>query len=583
MYLSILKNKLVYSIKFFPIVLFTFVSVFAYPGEKLALIIAVGNYPANSGWCNLSSANDARLMRVLLRKQGFQDKNITTIKDEKATKTNILKALDMLISQSNKSDVVVFHFSGHGQQITDLNGDEPDGYDEALITYDALKTPSGTYKGKCHLIDDELNSYLNRLRKKVGTNGDIIFFLDACHSGTATRGVDNNNIYRGASTKFDLIPPKENSAENNQTFDEQTNFQERGLEELSPYAIFSASGQQELNLEIKDNNNVGYGSLTFALGKVLGNNVEKLTYTGLFDLVRNEMWAQFGGKHQQSPQLEGLPNRTIFAGQAVLIPPHCRVLRQVNSQKVVVDVGELNNLTIGSEICFYPINTINPKNTTLLAKGIVKSVGLAESDVFFNSDVEKIKLKDAWGFVTRFQSKKSNVNDTRADILRRVSASDASLNVTFELVDSKTEKVIPFNHPFKIGDSYLLRISNNGYIDAFFQLIDIWPDNQIRLVFDVTKHTPNDLFIKAGKTKVFNNPPIRMTNPTGVEMFKLVASEKQLDLSPITTKLPVKNRGSIPTGLEQMISDLFETGNKRGKYSYNKINIFTRIFTIYEK
>lgn len=571
------------SLKSFFLVLFAVVSAFTYAGEKRALIIAIGNYPESSGWHKLSSANDARLMRILMLQQGFQDRNIITLADKKATKTNIQKALENLIAQSDKSDVVVFHFSGHGQQITDLNGDEMDGYDESLIPFDALKTPSETYNGNNHLLDDELNGYLNRLRKKIGTNGDVIFFLDACHSGTATRGLDDNAIYRGTPEKFDLKPPVKNSAEKIQAFDEQANFQERGVVELSPYAIFSASGQQELNLEIRDQNNTGYGSLTFALGKVLTNHVKKLTYSGLFDLLRNEMWAQFGGKHQQNPQLEGQPNRMLFGGKSVLIPPHCRFLQQVNSQKVLVDVGELNGLTIGSEISFYPINSVNPEGATLLAKGIVKRVGLVESEVSFNSVVEKMKLKDAWGFVTRYQSSKTNINDMRAEILRRVSASEATLNLTFELVDPRTKQAIPLSRRFKIGDSYLLRISNNGSTDAFFQIIDIWPDNQIKLVFDVTKHSPNDLYIKAGQSKVFNNPPIRMTEPTGVEMFKLIASEKQLDLSPIATKLPVKNRGSLSTGLEQMISDLFEVGDKRSISNFGKISIFTRTFTINEK
>lgn len=571
------------SLKSFLLVLFVAVSAFAYAGEKRALIIAVGTYKVNSGWHNLSSANDARLMRILLQQQGFQDKNIITLADEKATKTNILKALENLIAQLGKSDVVVFHFSGHGQQITDLNGDELDGYDEALIPFDALKTSSETYKGNNHLLDDELNGYLNRLRKKIGSDGDIVFFLDACHSGTATRGLDENAIYRGTPDKFDLKPPTKNSAEKIQAFDEQANLHERGAEELSPYAIFSASGQQELNLEIRDQNNTGYGSLTFALGKVLANHVEKLTYSGLFDLLRNEMWAQFGGKHQQNPQLEGQPNRTLFAGQSVLIPPHCRVLQQVNSQKVLVNVGELNGLTIGSEITFYPINTVNPESAKLLAKGIVKRVGLAESDVGFDSEVEKMKLKDVWGFVTRYQSEKTNVNDMRADILRRVSASEVSLNVTFELVDPQTKQAIPSSRLFKIGDSFQLRISNKGTQNAFFQIIDIQPDNQISLLFDTKKLSPNDLSIKPGETKLVAKVTFTIGEPTGVEMFKLIASENQLDLGPIANKLPVRNRGNLPTGFEQMISDLFEAGNKRSISNFSKISIFTRTFTINEK
>lgn len=571
------------TIKFFLLALFTVVSVVAYPGEKRALIIALGNYPANSGWNNLSSVNDARLMQTVLKSQGFSDKYITILSDEQATKTNILKSLETLIYQSNSSDVVVFHFSGHGQQITDLNGDEPDGYDEALIPYDAQKTPSGTYKGKNHLVDDELNGYLYKLRKKTGPAGDVIFFLDACHSGTATRGRDDNATYRGTPEKFHLKPSNEISVNEKKAFDEQINHQERGAAELSPYAVISASGQQELNLEIRDQNNVEYGSLTFALGKVLGSQRGKLSYSALFDWLRNEMWAQFAGKHQQNPQLEGMPDRMLFAGNSIEAQPHCRVISEVNSAKVVIDGGELNGLTIGSEVSFYPINTSYPEKAELVAKGTVKRVGLAESEVSFDQSIEKKKLINTWAFVTRLLSGKANVNDMRADILRRASASEPSLNVSFELVDPQTKQAIPFNRPFKIGESCLLRISNNGSEDAFFQLIDIWPDNRIKLVFDVTRHTPNDLYLKKGQKRLFPNPVITMNEPTGVEMYKLVASEKQLDLTPIITQQPVKERGIAFTEFEQMISDLFEAGSSRSISSFSKINIFTRTFTINER
>jgi hypothetical protein len=36
-----------------------------------------------------------------------------------------------------KEILYIFNSSGHGQQIQDDNGDELDGYDEALIPYDA--------------------------------------------------------------------------------------------------------------------------------------------------------------------------------------------------------------------------------------------------------------------------------------------------------------------------------------------------------------------------------------------------------------------------------------------------------------
>ena len=566
------------------IVIISFFCVFAYGGDKRALIVAIGSYPANSGWNKLSSANDARLMRTILLQKGFEDKNITILLDERATKANILKSLENMITQSNKNDVVVFHFSGHGQQITDKNGDELDGYDEALIPYDARKTESAQYKGDKHLTDDELNGVLYRMREKVGAKGDVIFILDACHSGTATRGTEDDAIYRGTDIPFGNAKlASQQHCEEPEKFDEQKSQSTRGNTELSPFVIISASGQQELNMEVKDRNNTGYGSLTFAIGEVLATDHKKLTYTSLFDLTQSEMWARFAGKHQQTPQLEGQADRILFAGNPVVAPTHCRVISVVNTTKLMVDAGELNGLTIGSEISFYPINTNKPEKAGLLAKGNVKRVGLTESDVSFDQAIEKEKLKDAWGFVTKYQLSKMypDVNTMRADILRRASAIEPSLNVSFEMIDPKTKLTIPFNRLFKIGDSFQLRISNKGTKDVFFQIIDIQPDNQVSLLFDNTKLVANDLFIQSGQAKIIDKVTFTISNPVGVEMLKLVASEKQLDLSAIKTKQPAVTRSSQATEFEQLLDEIYGTEpRERSTVSFSQINISTRTFTI---
>lgn len=573
--------------RYFFILIISCFYTFAYAGEKRALIVAIGSYPAISGWNKLSSANDARLMSGILKLQGFDDKNISILVDEKATKANILKSLEDLIAKSNKSDVVVFHFSGHGQQIADENGDELDGYDEALIPFDARKTASAQYQGGKHLIDDELNGFLYRLREKVGVKGDVIFFLDACHSGTASRGTDNEATYRGTDVPFELGKAgSQKQANETENFDEQQNHSTRSNSDLSPFVIISASGQKELNLEIKDENNIGYGSLTFAIGRVLANNHEKLIYTSLFDLLRNEMWARFAGKHQQNPQLEGQADRILFAGNPIVVPTHCKVISVVNSAKVIVDAGELNGLTIGSEISFYPINTVNPGKTVQLAKGIIKRVGLTESDVSFEKAIEKEKLKDAWGFVTKYQLSKMYLNDEvmRADILRKATASDPTLSVSFEMIEPKTSQPMPFNRSFKIGDKFQIRINNTGTKNAFFQIVGIQSDNKVYLLFDATQLSGNDLFIKAGQTKIIDRATFAMSKPVGVEMFKLVASDKQLDLSAIKTKVATTTRNNQANGFEQLLDEIYGTEQgERSICTFKQINIFTRTFTIKEK
>ena len=125
-----------------------------------------------------------------------------------ATKSRIMNALDELRIKATEGDVVYIHFSGHGQQFTDLDGDEPDdNFDEAWIPYDARKRyEKGVYEGQNHILDDELNIYLNGLRTKVGAKGRIVLVADACHSGSGTRGLsDKDDFIRGTSEPF-VIP-----------------------------------------------------------------------------------------------------------------------------------------------------------------------------------------------------------------------------------------------------------------------------------------------------------------------------------------------------------------------------------------
>lgn len=157
--------------------------------KKRALLIGISHYPQTTRnnpctWTNIHGSNDVRLLRGTLQKQGFR---ITTLTNAQATASHIRRALKRLCQQAAKGDMVVIHFSGHGQPFEDLSGDEADGWDEAIVPYDAKKCYSRTYTGRCHIIDDELERYINNLRTTVGPRGFVYVVLDACHMGGASR------------------------------------------------------------------------------------------------------------------------------------------------------------------------------------------------------------------------------------------------------------------------------------------------------------------------------------------------------------------------------------------------------------
>jgi hypothetical protein len=153
---------------------------FAAAGEpvKRALLIGINNYAAVPRL--QGSVNDVETMRqVLATRWGFSESNIAVLTDERATRAGIMAALDRLVKEAGPDDIVYFHYSGHGSQVKDLNGDEEDGLDETIIPQD------GRQRDVRDITDDELDEVFARLKAR-----SALIVLDSCHSGTATRSTD---------------------------------------------------------------------------------------------------------------------------------------------------------------------------------------------------------------------------------------------------------------------------------------------------------------------------------------------------------------------------------------------------------
>lgn len=240
--------------KFICIILLIAASYNLSHATKRALVIGIGNYPEASGWAKINGDKDLPVVRDMLLANGFQSKDIVELKNESATADAIRKALDALVGKAAKGDVIYIHFSGHGQQITDLHGDEEDGFDEAWIPIDAqFSYAKGKYEGENHIIDDQLNQWLSQLRSKVGATGKITVVADACHSGGGSRGDEDESEYvvRGTSDAF-VIPG------NTKPFSGEVG--------TIDWIFISACKSYQCNYEYK-----GTGSLTYALGQQKAN------------------------------------------------------------------------------------------------------------------------------------------------------------------------------------------------------------------------------------------------------------------------------------------------------------------------
>ena len=241
---------------------------------KRALVIGLGEQQDKT-WNKINGDKDVPFVQVMLKNAGF--KSVTTLVNQQATKVGIVGAFKRMTASCKQGDVVYIHYSGHGQQMTDIHNDEKDGLDECWIPYDACRKASATYHGEKHLTDDELNVYLNAIRKKIGAKGKLLVVIDACHSGDGTRGEDDE-IVRGVEDT--LAVDSQNARGLYETFEAIKSFfvGDKGKENVintkaKPLAerwiTISACRSDQVNVEMKS---PAVGKLTYALWKELKNS-----------------------------------------------------------------------------------------------------------------------------------------------------------------------------------------------------------------------------------------------------------------------------------------------------------------------
>ena len=265
----------------------TNIDCFAGPVRR-ALVVGIGQYEDPS-WSKINGDNDVRYVVKMLEQQGYTD--IETLVNNEATKQGITSALNNLAKRSQTGDKIYIHYSGHGQLMTDLNGDEAtrwsgwhSQWDEALVPYDAYMIYNDKDHGEKHISDDELSEYLTKIRNSIGLKGEMIVVIDACHSGDATRGKFDEAV-RGVDTKFNI--PKSFDAPISAPLTEQ-------------WLTISACQPYQLCSEIKG---MRVGKLTYALYS-LGRSFFNL---GPRDMERylNNFMKEYEGRLPQTPMVSG--------------------------------------------------------------------------------------------------------------------------------------------------------------------------------------------------------------------------------------------------------------------------------------
>ncbi|MFD0797187.1 caspase family protein [Maribacter chungangensis] len=354
--------------------------------EKYGLIIAVGDYQERTGWSKISSANDVPLIKGALMKQDFKAENIVILEDAVATRAGILAAIKDLQARIQPGDVVVIHYSGHGQQMFDDNGEEIDDLDESIVPYDALvEYLPNRYEGQNHIRDDELGNIIADFRNKLGKNGQLLFMLDSCHSGSASRG----GKARGGKGYF---APKDWKPSSN------TKMSNSGLleivkvkEDASPFVMFTGASADQLNYEYE-----GYGSLSFAFSKSMNELGSDFTYRKLFSAISANMNVI---APNQTPTIEGDADYKLFKGEYVKQQPYFEINKISRQDVIKVNAGKLQRLFEGTTVNILLAGTSKVDETDIVTTGVISKVTFTEAIIKLDSPLKSANEKAYWVFV----------------------------------------------------------------------------------------------------------------------------------------------------------------------------------------
>ncbi len=351
--------------------------------QKLALVVGISDYQhggmAKNGWWNLHAQNDVTaLQQVLQQRFGFAAKDITTLSDAQATRQNIVKAFEtQLIDCARPGDIVVFHFSGHGQRVADDNGDEADGLDESLVPYNAV-SQKASEGAKTNLRDDQLSQLLGRLRQKMlgpdgKLKGNITVSIDAGFAGDAMPN-QNGLLQRGRGWILALDGAKPNDAPNGKV-DSSSGLFAQGEAQSQGYVVLAAAGNAQSAHEIVDESGQKMGALSSYWTRALAGSTPDTTYRAVVERLAVEVG---GALSAQIPQLEGDVDKVLLAGAALPLPPYL-VVQSVENDSLTLPVGTLQGATKLSRYALYKAGSDVTKLENRMAQVELTDVGITAS------------------------------------------------------------------------------------------------------------------------------------------------------------------------------------------------------------
>ncbi|MCG3165579.1 MAG: hypothetical protein POELPBGB_01347 [Bacteroidia bacterium] len=569
---------------------------------KYALLIGINTYELvkDLNGCE----NDVDLMKNLLKtKFDFKEENIRVIKSEQATQENILTAFKShLIDQIDSNDIVVFHYSGHGGRIKNLNSEEikeADKYEEFLVPYDYNPSSSSDFKG---ILDDQINELLLTV---ADITKNVTFIFDACHSGGSIKSIET---VRRIEDQVRALPKPDKSIKLIKSM----------RNDGSKYVFIAGCKSNQYSYETEYNGK-SFGSLTYHLVNELNKQIGKITYGNIMKIVRQRVQAQ----HQmnQYPEIYGANENYAFFGDEVLHTEAYLLVKEISKDTITIEGGRVIGITKNSEFAIYDplelklddisksvatIKIVEVKDfysKAILLKGniskvfskaveishvfsdlqiklfysgnwnsfgkikeevnklpyIATSLNINEADIVLKEKNGNIMLTLPWDTseakltlndVTKVEELKSEINKWAkwySAIALHNSSSKLDIDIDIYKADAKGGKALlpSISKSFQEEDQIVLKITNNSSLPVYIYLLNIIDNGEVIILNTADLPDLNSELIDKGQT-VSQQFILKLSEDQGdqgVEVYKVYASTTGIDLTHLEKD---KTKAGIP-------------------------------------
>jgi len=473
---------------FFPLLAFFATQVFAVENtNRSALIIGIGHY--NGPATDLKGVPaDIVMAKEIARAMDIPDRNITVMRDQEATKKNVLEVIRSFSSKAADGGRVFIYFSGHG---TRYYNPFIDNCVEGLLTYD---------------YEVISNAELAQVTKNLNKSADkSILMVDTCHSGgvlsnAKTRSAANSSYVAKFASKdksgAEVCTPV--NYKTRSLFDET-----KALGAIEENVVFISSARPD---EVSwDQEGLG-GVATQALKKCLLGSAKDLNNSGAVSLEEVRQCAQ-AIMDKEMPGPIQIASHVTIRGNRNLIPI-------VNNQPLQRDevsstppaqnikpVVELNKVTPPIEST-KPIKPVENKPTKPLQT-------LTEDQIQKPPSKPPVALPDV------------NIQVASLATLQDVEAQRNPQRIINVKLAKKS---------LKIDKDYLdLQIKSNN--DGYLYLVLLGSDKKSFYVLYPNKLETNN-FIKAGQTVSLPNQSwqIKAAGPAGIDHILVMVSDSPRDL-----------------------------------------------------